>query len=72
MVRIPLLGGAYESRSVIASAQEAINLYSEANPQDGQPTVPATSYPTPGLQLVASPPFPGNYRQQYRASNGNL
>lgn len=72
MTRIPLLGGAYQTRSLIAAASEAINLYSERNPEDGQPTVPSTSYPTPGLSLIASPPFPGNYRQEYRATNGNL
>lgn len=72
MTRVPLLGGAYQTRSLVASASEAINLYSESNPQDGQPTVPVTSYPTPGLALIASPPYPGNYRQEYRASNGNL
>lgn len=72
MARVPLLGGAYQTRSLIASASEAINLYSERNAQDGQPTAPATSYPTPGLELVASPPFPGNYRSEFRASNGNL
>lgn len=72
MARVPLLGGAYQTRSLVASASEAINLYSESNAQDGQPTVPATSYPTPGLALIAAPPFPGNYRSEYRASNGNL
>jgi hypothetical protein len=72
MTRIALLGGAYQSRSIIASAQEAVNLYSEANQQDGQPTVPATSYPTPGLQLISAAPYPSNMRTLYRASNGSL
>lgn len=72
MPRIPLLGGAYESRSVIASAQESINLYSEANNPDASPPVPATSYPTPGLGLASTPPYVEGMRNLYRASNGNL
>jgi len=71
-MRIPLLGGAYTTRSLVASAQEAINLYSENNPPDGQPSVPATSYPTPGLALLAEPPYIEAMRQAYRASNGIL
>jgi hypothetical protein len=72
MTRVPLLGGAYETRSMVASASEAINLYSEKNPEDGQPTVPATSYPTPGLGLLKEPPYIGSMRTAYRASNGLL
>ncbi|MDB5531608.1 MAG: hypothetical protein JWR51_4711 [Devosia sp.] len=72
MTRVPLLGGAYQSRSLIASASEAVNLYSERNAEDGQPTTPATSYPTPGLALVTAPPYPSNMRTLYRASNGSL
>lgn len=69
-MRLPLLGGAYTTRSLIASAQEAINLYPEVNPPDGQPTVPATAYPTPGLELLSAPPYVEAMRQAYRASNG--
>lgn len=72
MPRVPLLGGAYESRSVIASGQESINLYSESNGQDSDPPVPDTCYPTPGLLLVAAPPYTGNMRTEYRATNGTL
>lgn len=72
MTRVPLLGGAYQSRSVIASAQAAINLYSEPNPPDGSPPVPATSYPTPGLSLLSAPPYVEAMRSSYRATNGNL
>lgn len=71
-MRVPLLGGAYETRSMIASASESINLYSEKNPEDGQPTVPATSYPTPGLSLLVEPPYIESMRTAYRASNGQL
>ena len=72
MARIPLLGGAYLSRSVIASAQEAVNLYSEANAPDGSPPAPATAYPTPGLSLLSSPPYVEAMRSAYRATNGAL
>ena len=72
MTRIPLLGGAYQTRSVIASAQEAVNIYSERNPEDGSPTVPATSYPTPGLNLLTVPPYIEALRTLYPASNGQL
>lgn len=72
MTRIPLLGGAYTTRSFVSSASEAVNLYSENNPQDGQPTVPATSYPTPGLALISAPPYIEAMRTLYRASNGQL
>lgn len=72
MPRVPLLGGAYQSRSVIASAQASINLYPEANPGDGSPPVPVTSYPTPGLSLVSAPPYIEAMRTLYRASNGTV
>lgn len=71
-MRVPLLGGAYTSRSVIASAQESINLYSERNVESGQPPVPATCYPTPGLLLESEPPYIQAMRSLFRASNGAL
>lgn len=55
MPRVPLLGAAYTSRSVIAAAQESINLYSERNDPNASPPVPATCYPTPGLSLLGAP-----------------
>lgn len=72
MPRIALLGGAYSNRSVIASLQESINLYSENNPGPAQAPVPATCYPTPGLSLITAPPYVEAMRTLYRASNGNL
>jgi len=72
VTRIPLIGGAYESRSVIASAQEAINLYSESNNSDASPPAPATAYPTPGLALESTSPYIEGIRTLYRASNGAL
>lgn len=72
MPRVALLGAAYGTRSIIASAQRSVNLYSEKNPPDGSPPVPATCYPTPGLSLLAQPPNIEAMRSIYRASNGNL
>ena len=71
-VRIELKGGPYQSRSVIASAQRAINVYSETNPQDSQAPVAVTIYPTPGLKLLATAPNIQGYRGCYRATNGDL
>ncbi|HEX3574567.1 MAG TPA: hypothetical protein VHU42_08215 [Rhodopila sp.] len=56
MTTIRLTGGAYQARSVIASAQRQVNLYSEAMPQqEGEPAV-MTLYPTPGLRVLATLP----------------
>lgn len=70
MGRVPLLGGAYTTRSLIADAQKCINLYPERNPQTSP--VPMTYYPTPGLRKKASAPNGGNWRGLYCASNGTL
>lgn len=69
-MRIPLLGGAYQAKSIIANAQRCLNLYPEPNPQDA--AAPVTHYPRPGLTKLASPPTAGVARCIYRASNGNL
>jgi hypothetical protein len=71
LVEIPLTGGAYQARALIAGAQEAINLYPERNPKDSQAPSPVTNYLTPGLTaLVSNPPAVTAVRQEYRASNG--
>lgn len=72
MARIPLLGGAYQSRGLIASAQRCVNLYPERNPKDSSPPVPVTHYPTPGLRKVSQAPIVGRVRATYRATNGDL
>jgi hypothetical protein len=67
---IPLLGGAYQAESVIASAQRCVNLYQERIPQDEKEPSPSTHYQTPGLVTKAQ----GDnlpVRGIYRASNGN-
>lgn len=68
MSRIPLLGGAYQARSIIANAQRCINLYPEINTKDSP--VPVTHYQRPGLRPLAVPPVAGLGRGIWRASNG--
>jgi len=56
MPRIALTGGAYQARSVIASAQRCLNLYAEPMPQvQGEPAQFAY-YPTAGLSLLLTMP----------------
>lgn len=71
LARVPLLGGAYQSRSLISGAQRCINLYPEIN-KDPQAPTQVTHYPTPGLTLRGTPPAAGPARCVYRASNSNL
>lgn len=71
MDRIPILGGAYQSRSIISGAQRCINLFPEKN-DDEQAPVPVTHFPTPGLTLKGTPPVIGASRGLYRAPNGDL
>lgn len=71
-MRIPLTSGAYTAASLIANAQECINLFPESNPQETNPPVPVTHYPRPGLTLLSSPAAPGKGRSLYTATNGDL
>lgn len=50
-MKIDFSQGAYLARSLSASAQQQINLYSENNPPDSPHKL--TLYPTPGLRLLA-------------------
>lgn len=68
-MKMPLLTGAYQARSVIASAQRCINLFPEANPSDSE--FPTTHHPTPGLIKRATAPLRG-FRGLYAATNGDL
>jgi hypothetical protein len=68
MARLPLVGGAYAPRSIIANCQRCINLYPEANPAGS--AVPLTHYQRPGLIPIAQGPN-APVRCLYRASNGN-
>jgi len=69
MAKIALSNGAYQARSIIASAQRCINLYLEANPQTS--VFPYTHYPTPGLTLLGTV-APTKWRGLYYATNGQL
>lgn len=69
-MRIPLDGKAYQETSVIANAQETINLYAELNTPDSGAPVPITYYPTPGLDLLSTPNNAGKVRCSYRTSIG--
>jgi hypothetical protein len=72
MPSIPLTSGAYQSPSVIANAQRAVNVYPETNPKETKPPVPVTHYQRPGKTLLGSPIAPGAGRGLYTASNGDL
>lgn len=67
MDRLPLAGGSYSARSVIANAQRCVNYYPELNRGDG-PT-PFTYYQRPGLKPLVSGEF-APVRGLYQASNG--
>lgn len=69
MDRLPLLGGSYSARSVIANCQRCINLFPERNPKDSP--VPLTHYQRPGLVALSAPGTPGRGRCLYQGSNGN-
>lgn len=69
MQRLPLIGGSYSARSVIANAQRCINLFPEGNRQDAP--VPVTHYQRPGLTPLVTPGVTGAGRFVYRASNGD-
>jgi hypothetical protein len=69
MGKAALVNGAYQARSVIASAQRCVNLYLEANPQTS--VFPFTHYPTPGLTLLGSS-SQNKWRGLYSATNGQL
>lgn len=74
MEGIPLLSGAYQAKSVIASAQRCVNLYLEGNPQNIKAPMPTTHYQRPGKITRWSPPAGqvGAGRGLYCASNGDL
>jgi PQQ-like domain len=70
-VRIPLTGGAYTARSVIASAQRQVNLYTEPMPPQQTEPMPAALYPTAGLRLLGTAPE-APIRGIHQAINGAL
>lgn len=72
MTRVPLVSGAYQARSVVASAQRCLNLFPESAPGDSQAPVPVTHYPSPGLRLLLSSVTKSTVRCVYRATTGDL
>jgi hypothetical protein len=68
---IPLTGGAYQAKSVIANAQRSVNLYPERNGEEDEPPAPVTHYPTPGLTLLVQGDT-DPVRGLYFASNNEL
>jgi hypothetical protein len=71
-IAIQLTGGAYSTRSVIASAQRCVNLYPEGNLEPDQPASPGTHYLTPGLVEAVPAPEAVVVRGLYRATTGTL
>ncbi len=69
---LQLLGGAYEARSVLCSAQACINLYPELNPKYSQAPTPVTHYLTPGLRALINVAGAQGNRCTYTATNGDL
>jgi hypothetical protein len=53
---VRLTGGDYQARSLVASAQRCVNLYSEPLPAAQGEPAPMASFPTPGLRLLATLP----------------
>ncbi len=78
-MQLALLSGAYQARSVIASAQRCVNLYPQVNERESFMVMPqlagaaamVTHYPTPGLTLKATATSNG-WRGLYQANNGTL
>lgn len=69
MQRLPLIGGSYSARSVIANAQRCLNLFPESNRKDSP--VPLTHYQRPGLAPLVAPAVAAPGRAIYQASNGD-
>lgn len=68
-MKVPLINGAYQSRSFIAAAQRCVNLYPELNPE-GE-SFPSTHYPTPGSTVLLTAPDK-IWRCLYTASDNRL
>ena len=72
-MKIALTQGAYQTKSIIASAQRCINLYQEKNPEDSP--FPITHYLTPGLDQLSTGTSLSNVAQvrcTFRTSTGLL
>lgn len=70
MPAVNLLGQPYAGKSLIASGQQAINVYAEGN--DKSAPAPITYYQFPGNELYSSPLEAGINRGLYRTSIGTV
>lgn len=70
MAPLPLKGGFYVARNLIANAQHCKNLYPEKNAEDSPQ--PYSMYQTPGLTPIGVAPAGGTWRGLYYATNNQL
>ena len=70
-MRVALTSGAYQTSSVIASAQRCLNLYPETTKVEAHEPAPVTHYLTPGLRTVATAPS-SVYRGAHVSTDGQL
>ena len=70
MAPLPLKGGFYVARNLIANSQRCTNLYPEKNPEDSPQ--PYTMLLTPGLTPLGVSPAPGVWRGLFYATNNLL
>lgn len=68
MIPVPLIGGGYQARSVIANAQRCVNYFPEPNRRDSP--FPMTHYQRPGFRPKIVPTTQGACRCLYQATNG--
>jgi hypothetical protein len=69
--RIGLTGGAYVARSLIASAQRQVNLYTEPMSEKQEEPSASALYPTAGLRLLLTLPQ-GPIRGARQCTNGSV
>lgn len=71
MPQVNLLGQPYQGKALIASGQQAINLYAESN-KGSQAPAPITYYQWPGVEEYSMPLNPAENRCLYRTSIGTI
>lgn len=69
MSALPIIGGFYKARSIVAACQRSVNQFPEVNPKGA--AVPMTSYPRSGLKRLTNAGAAAG-RSLYRATNGQL
>lgn len=71
MPRVGLSSGAYQARSLIASAQRSLNLFGEPMAQQQGEPAQMAHYPTPGLTVLGTLPQT-NVRGLFQATTGGI